>query len=46
MITFDRILILLLIIAVYFLSKEVAEWSGVLNTIKMIIQEFKPGMNT
>jgi uncharacterized membrane protein len=43
--TFDRMLILLLIIAVYLLAQEVAEWSGVLNTIKMIIEQFKPGMN-
>jgi NhaP-type Na+/H+ or K+/H+ antiporter len=44
--TFDRILILLLIIAVYFLAREVSEWSGVLNTIQMIIKQFAPGMNT
>ena len=42
--TFDRILILLLIIAVYLLSKEVAEWSGTLNTIQTIIKQFVPGM--
>ena len=44
--TFDRILILLLIIAVYLLSKEVSEWSGVLNTINTMIKQFLPGMNT
>ena len=44
--TFDRILILLLIIAVYFLAKEVSEWSGMPNTIQTIIKQFVPGMNT
>jgi hypothetical protein len=44
--TFDRILILLLIIAVYLLAKEVAEWSGVLNTINTMIKQFLPGMKT
>ena len=51
--TFDRFLILILMIAVllltiavYFIAKDVAEWSGVLNTIKTIIEQFKPGMNT
>jgi len=44
--TFDRILILLLIIAVYLLAQEVAEWSGVLNTINTMIKQFLPGMNT
>jgi uncharacterized membrane protein len=44
--TFDRILILLLIIAVYLLAQEVAEWSGVLNTINTMIKQFLPGMKT
>ena len=46
MITFDRIMILLLTIAVYLLAREVSEWSGILNTIQMIIKQFVPGMNT
>jgi ABC-type cobalt transport system substrate-binding protein len=51
--TFDRILIVVLMIAVilltmavYFLARDVAEWSGVLNTIQTIIKQFAPGMNT
>ena len=44
--TFDRILILLLMIAVYLLAREVSEWSGVLNTINTLIKQFIPGQNT
>jgi ABC-type cobalt transport system substrate-binding protein len=48
--TFDRLLILMLMIAiilltmaVYFLAKDVAEWSGALNTIQTILKQFIPG---
>jgi len=44
--TFDRALIVLLMVAVYLLSREVAEWSGTMNAIQMILKQFVPGMNT
>jgi len=44
--TFDRIIILLLLIAVFILTKQVSEWAGALGTIKLLIEQFQPGMNT
>ena len=41
--TFDRMLILLLIVAVFVLSQQVAQWSGVFNTIKILIEQLQPG---
>ena len=43
MITFDRVLILLLIVAVFVLSQQVAQWSGVFNTIKILMEQLQPG---
>jgi uncharacterized membrane protein len=44
-ITFDRVLILLLIVAVFLLAQQVAQWSGVFNTIKILMEQFQPGHN-